>query len=174
MELSQAIHLIAHPSLAQQNNALWADLGCGSGLFTYALANLLPDGSRIYAIDKREVEFSKQTKPSNTVIERRQADFVTQALNLPHLDGILMANSLHYVPDKTAFIQQIRPCLKDHGGFLVVEYDTDTSNRWVPYPIRYAALKLLFETAGFPSVTWLGERSSVYGSANMYAAYIGR
>ena len=30
----------------------WADLGAGSGAFTLALADLLPPGSLIYAVDK--------------------------------------------------------------------------------------------------------------------------
>src|SRR4051812_20971453 len=105
MELSQAIQLIDHPRLAQQNKALWADLGCGSGLFTYALANLLPNGSRIYALDKTDISLSQHGKPSHTVIEPIQADFLTQALKLPLLDGMLMANSLHYVPDQPRCIQ---------------------------------------------------------------------
>lgn len=149
-------------------------MGCGTGLFTYALANLLPNGSVVYAIDKSEAVLPKQPKPDNTVIKQQQLDFITQDLNLPGLDGTLMANSLHYVRDKTTCIHQLSKCLKENGCFLLVEYDTDTSNPWVPYPVSYASLKPLFETAGFTSITWLRERPSVYGRAKMYAAYIKR
>jgi ubiquinone/menaquinone biosynthesis C-methylase UbiE len=169
MELSQAIQLIHHPGLAQPGKAHGADLGCGSGLFTYALAHWLPNGSVIYAIDKSEVALSPQPKPDQTLLEPIQLDFITQPLNLPPLDGILMANSLHYVPAKTTFLAQLRTCLKEHGCLLVVEYDTDTANPWVPFPINYTTLQRLSETAGFTSVTWLGERTSVYGRAKMYA-----
>jgi trans-aconitate methyltransferase len=174
MELSQAIDLIRHPRMAPTTPARWADLGCGSGLFTYALANLLPDGSHLYAIDQSPVALTPLPKPAQTKIEFRQVDFVTQALALSDLNGILMANSLHYVPDKPALLQKLLPCLRPAGCFVIVEYDTDVANPWVPYPIRYAALQELFASVGFSSVTQLGQRPSRYGRANMYAAYIKR
>jgi predicted RNA methylase len=36
-------------------NSTWADLGCGNGVFAYALAEFLIDGSWIYAIDKQQL-----------------------------------------------------------------------------------------------------------------------
>jgi trans-aconitate methyltransferase len=172
MELSQAMDLIRHPGMTKPVRARWADLGCGSGLFTYALANLLPNGSHIFAIDKIPVVRSPLPQPPRTEIEFRQADFVTQALPLSDLDGILMANSLHYVPDKPALLQKLLPCLRPAGCFVIVEYDTDVANPWVPYPIRYTALPDLFANVGFASATQLAERPSRYGRANLYAAYI--
>jgi methylase of polypeptide subunit release factors len=40
---------------------LWLDLGCGTGLFTLALAGNLPAGSKIIAIDKDEKAFKEDT-----------------------------------------------------------------------------------------------------------------
>jgi len=80
-----------------------------------------------------------------------------------------MANSLHYVPDKPALLKKLLPCLRPAGCFVIVEYDTDLANPWVPYPIRYAALKGLFASVGFASVTKLAERPSGYSRANLYA-----
>jgi len=152
--------------------ARWADLGCGSGLFTYALANLLPDCSHLYAIDQSPVALDPLPKPAHTKVEFRQVDFVNHILPLSDLDGILMANSLHYVPDKPALLKKLLPCLRPAGCFVIVEYDTDLANSWVPYPIRYAVLQGLFASVGFAKVTQLEERPSRYGRANMYAAYI--
>jgi trans-aconitate methyltransferase len=98
MELTAAIELIRNASFAQTKST-WADLGSGSGLFTYALASLLPDGSMIYAIDKSRVVLNQYPKPAQTIIQPLQADFITQDLPLPILDGILMANSFHYVKE---------------------------------------------------------------------------
>ena len=40
MELSAALRLVRHQRLMAPSAARWADLGCGSGLFTAALATL--------------------------------------------------------------------------------------------------------------------------------------
>jgi len=80
MELAQAMDLIRHPGMTRSAPARWADLGCGSGLFTYALANLLPDGSHLYAIDQSPVALDPLPKPAQTKVEFRQVDFVNQAL----------------------------------------------------------------------------------------------
>lgn len=173
MELPDAIELIKNQHISRQNNASWADLGCGSGLFTFALAHLLKAKSTIYAVDKNPVNFDALLQPSSIHIQSMQLDFVADALPLQDLDGILMANSLHYVRDKPALISKLANCLKPDGNFLIVEYDTDTPVRhWVPYPVSLCSLKQLFANAGYAAVQQLGERPSVFGRAKMYAALI--
>jgi hypothetical protein len=52
MELREAISLIQTGEIIQDKQTTWADLGCGSGLFTRALAGMLYSDSIVYAIDK--------------------------------------------------------------------------------------------------------------------------
>jgi ubiquinone/menaquinone biosynthesis C-methylase UbiE len=172
MELREAIDLINHTEFAQTSQRSWVDLGCGSGLFTYALAALLPEGSHIYAIDKNLASLDKHPKPEHTLIHLQHADFVSQELSLPKLDGILMANSLHYVKDKPSLILKLSKHLKENGSFIIVEYNTEMANRWVPYPIRFETLKDIFKTLGYARIDKLREKPSLYGRANLYAAYI--
>jgi trans-aconitate methyltransferase len=174
MELSQAITLLQGANLPQDNPALWADLGCGTGLFTYALAYLLPAGSRIYAIDKAAVPLNELPHPAQVSIHWQQLDFVTQPLPFPGLDGLLLANSLHFVEDKPACIAKLSQSLLPQGRLLLVEYDTDRPNAWVPYPVAYRALPQLFIPLGFTSITKLHERPSRYSRANLYAALISK
>jgi response regulator RpfG family c-di-GMP phosphodiesterase len=117
---------------------------------------------------------NKHPNPKHTIIQQQQADFVNQELNLPGLDGILMANSLHYVKNKPAVITKLSSNLEEDGSFIIVEYNTAIANKWVSYPIGYQALKELFEKAGFTQVIKLREKPSLYGRANLYAAYISR
>lgn len=173
MELSEAIQLIRSDHFSLQNNAEWADLGCGNGLFTFALAHLLANGSTVYGVDKNPVKFDSLVPPEGIRILSMQLDFVADALPMRDLDGILMANSLHYVRDKPALIGKLTGVLKPGGRFLVVEYDTDVPvPRWVPYPVSFQSLNRLFENAGYASVGKLGERPSVFGRANLYAALV--
>ncbi|QJB31431.1 class I SAM-dependent methyltransferase [Chitinophaga oryzae] len=165
MELQEAIQLIKADYIA----GTWADLGCGSGLFTYALANLLPAGSTIYAVDAAPVQLTARPNPAQQNILPLQLDFVQNELPVEGLQGILMANSLHYVKDKPALVRQLSRRLAPGAQWVLVEYDTDAANTWVPYPIRRDALQQLLAAEGFSQVTFLGERPSVYRSGRMYA-----
>lgn len=171
MELSQAIALINHKKIPTTQTTTWADLGCGSGLFTNALAHLLKPGSKIFAIDKSISALKKIQLPNAIQIETIQANFITEDININNLDGILMANSLHYVKDKIALIHKLENYFKSSGCFLIVEYDTDKPNSWVPYPISFSLIKILFERVGYDSIK-INELPSRYSHANIYGALI--
>ncbi len=171
MELSEAISLIQNEHFSTKNSTEWADLGCGSGLFTFALAQLLQPGSTVFAVDKEPVRLDMRLQPEDIQVLPLQLDFVAEGLPFQHLDGILMGNSLHYVRDKMLLLKRLSSCLKPGGHFLIVEYDTDTPvSHWVPYPVSFKSLKRLFENAEFSSLQKLGERASAFGRANLYAA----
>ena len=172
MNLQNAIALIKHDAIAEKTNAHWADLGCGSGLFTFALANLLQKGSSIYAVDKSPVSLKTLPNPHTITIDTKQMDFIKEPLPFNGLDGILMANSFHYVADKINFIATAGKQLTNEGIFLMVEYDTDKSNRWVPYPVSSHLLQALFAKAGYRFYIKLNEIPSVYQTGNIYAAII--
>jgi ubiquinone/menaquinone biosynthesis C-methylase UbiE len=117
----------------------WADLGCGDGIFTLALYSLSGPGCEIHAVDqdRRALErlareFSIQYPQA--ALHTLQADF-TRPLPLPSLDGLLMANSLHFVRDKRPLLTRLAELLKPGGALIVVEYNTSRGNVWVPHPL---------------------------------------
>lgn len=172
MDIKEAIAFIENEFLKNQNEASsWADLGCGSGLFTRALSYYLKPESTIYAVDKAVRSDLKLSEEQNQLIPI-QGNFEKDNLPVPKLDGILMANSLHYVGDKYAFLTKCRQTFSNNS-FLIIEYDTDSPvKHWVPYPISFTRLSLLFESVGFHEITKLRERRSVFGNTFMYAALI--
>lgn len=173
MQTQQAEKLISGSHFSLSNNQVWADLGCGTGTFTLALAKHLSVGSKIFAIDKKRRALEKIPNIFNRVyIETEVTNFIKDEVLLNNLDGILMANSLHYVQNQDDFIVKLRKALKPGGSFLIVEYDTDSSNFWVPYPIYFEHLKKLFKNAGFSSVKKIGEMPSRYNRSNLYSALI--
>ncbi|MDN3548370.1 class I SAM-dependent methyltransferase [Mucilaginibacter aquaedulcis] len=143
----------------------WADLGCGNGTFTEALFHLLPKGSSIEAVDQ---EIQHLGIPVNFI----QANFETDNLVLPPLDGILMANSLHYIKDKKKLIHKLESYFVNDRNFLIVEYDTDVANPWVPYPFSFQSITTLFTELGYNRINKLGSQSSIYKRAEIYAALI--
>lgn len=171
METATAIKLIEGGVNITAAAQFWADLGAGKGLFTNALASLLSRSSVVYAIDRDLNEF-KIPPDKKGKIEIMKKDFVKDDLMLVPLDGILMANALHYVPNAGLFLKGIRTSLKPGGNFILVEYDMNVSNQWVPYPIPYSGLNKIADAAGFTSVTRLGETPSTYNRANIYSALL--
>ena len=173
MKVSEAIELLAPGGIWALGPTTWADLGCGAGTFTRALASLLAPGSTVHAIDRdASVVRALPATQGTAAIRAHVGDFTRRPWPCPDVDGILMANSLHYVADQPAFI---RECASQAAGpplFLVVEYDTDRANRWVPYPVSRARLTSLFADAGYGDVRMLGARPSIYQRAAIYAAAI--
>lgn len=150
--------------------AKWADLGCGTGVFTKALASFLPNGSTILAVDK-EPQYLPVSMGDGIKTEFQRADFTVEPLKTGPLNGILMANSLHYVHDKLALIRRLEAHLAPGAHWLIVEYDNRKPNRWVPYPIDFRTLSELFRSLGYEQIEKIGEQSSAYGGS-MYAVVI--
>lgn len=175
MELSAALRLIRHECLLAFPSARWADLGCGTGLFTSALAQLLPEGSTVYAVDKSRAALAGVPPPPEGIrVEKMVGDFTSEDLPLPLLEGILMANSLHFVRDQNAFLARAAKWLKPEGCFVVVEYDLNKVNPWVPYPVPYSSLAHLFTPLGYTHVEKLAEHPSRYHRAPIYSALVYR
>jgi trans-aconitate methyltransferase len=169
MTFSEAAQFLAATPIDNSQPAKWADLGCGNGLFTQVLSARLHSGSHIYAIDKR-LPTGIHTANNKVKITPVKADFVEDDLGLHGLNGILMANSLHYVKNKTALLQKLKTYLLPDAVFIIIEYETIRANQWVPYPLRFAELQRLFTANGFQHVQKTGERRSLYQSGKMYVS----
>ena len=46
--------------------------------------------------------------------------------------------------------------------FLIVEYDMNNANRWVPYPLSFRYLKQLFQKSGYGLIEKLREYRAVF------------
>ena len=170
MEHAVAISLI-EKGVNKSSSAFWADLGAGSGVFTKALAVLLGSGNTIYAIDQSEAALDlidENARVANII--KLNKNFIDDELGQTLLDGILMANSLHYVKAKDEFVVKLKEMIKPNGRLLLVEYDSVISNPWVPYPIDFASLTKLMKAAGFSSVEKLAEQPSQFRQGNIYSA----
>ena len=121
-------------------------------------------------------------QPSGTIpsahkgvrIKTHRGDFTNQTWPFADLDGILMANSLHYVDDHATLIRACERRMTSPRRFLIVEYDTNEASRWLPYPVSQSRLTGLFASAGYSSIKILRSRPSVYRRASLYAAVIER
>jgi ubiquinone/menaquinone biosynthesis C-methylase UbiE len=147
----------------------WADLGAGDGAFTFALAQLLGPGAQITAVDRDSGSLKRLASAADGApIETVVADF-TRPLNLSGLDGVVMANSLHFVREKAPVLASVRDTLRPGGILILVEYETDKGNPWVPHPFSFATWQGMAAAAGFEQTHLLHRYPSRY-FGSMYSA----
>ena len=147
---------------AVEPGGTWADIGAGSGAFTLALADLLGPDGRIIAVDRdagalAENAQSVASRFPDVAVETVVADF-RKRLQLPPLDGLVAANSLHFVsPDRQVeVIRGLASLLRRGGRFVVVEYDADRGNPWVPHPFSEVGWGRLAVSAGLVDARRIG------------------
>ena len=144
----------------------WADLGSGTGTFTAALAESLGADTIIYSVDidagaLREQERELHARFPGIHLHTLQGDF-NQPLSLPALDGILMANSLHFQEDPCASLSRAAGLLVPGGWLIIVEYDVQKASPWVPYPVPWAHLPEVAACAGLTGTRLIDMRPSRY------------
>ncbi|MGH9161228.1 MAG: class I SAM-dependent methyltransferase [Vicinamibacteraceae bacterium] len=170
MQHRTAVDLIVNGM--QRGDTAWADLGSGDGTFTRALRELLAPDADIYAVDVDGAMLKRQKRlGSNADLLKThliEADF-RQPLELPPLDGVLLANALHFVEDQVTVLEQVRAYLKSSGRLVIVEYDITQGSVWVPYPLPFRTLTRLASAAGFQPLVLLATTRSRFRS-QIYSA----
>ena len=134
---------------------VWAEFGSGSGAFTFALAELIGPEGAIYSVDKNQAalrdqanSFQKRFTDHQPIIHYLNKDYF-QPITLPPLNGVLMANTLHFHEHKAAILKLIHNYLVPNGHMILVEYNSDRGNTWVPHPLSLHSWRLLAEKVGF-------------------------
>jgi SAM-dependent methyltransferase len=165
---------------AVEPGGTWADIGAGEGAFTLALADLLGPGGRIVAVDRdrRALETNGAAVASRfpaTRLTTVTADFADNGPlplgDVEALDGLVAANSLHFqAPDRQVpVVRSLAAQLRPGGRFVVVEYDADRGNPWVPHPFSYRSWEEMALAAGLAGTRQIGRvRSGFLGA--IYAA----
>src|SRR5256885_3270794 len=128
MDHADHVRLLAG-AVREHEGGIWAGLGAGTGAFTLALADLIGPQGIIHAIDRdrgalAELRSAFVSAVPQAELRVRVADF-TRRLDLSDLDGVVMANSLHFVDDKAAVLALVRGYLKRGGRLLLVEDDNE-------------------------------------------------
>jgi trans-aconitate methyltransferase len=167
MDYREAAELIA--DAVGEGSGVWADIGAGTGTFTRALLSLLRRGSRVYAVDNDTAAITALKKIGDRVIAVR-ADF-SKSLELPEapVNGMLFANSLHFVADAGAVLKRLVALVKPRGRIVVVEYDRRSANPWVPHPIGSDRWPDLAADAGLVNPRITARRESMY-AGELYVA----
>ena len=152
---------------------VWADLGAGRGAFTLALADLIGPSGDIRAIDQDQSALqanarSMRARFPDLPVQYEVGDY-TQPLSLPPLDGIVMANTLHFQRDQPTVVRHCRRYLRQGGRLLLVEYNLNRAQIAVPHPVTYPRWRRMARDAGFGHTALLVTRPSRF-LREIYAA----
>jgi len=160
----------AIPSAAGET---WADLGAGTGTFTRALATLAAPGGRVIAVDAdagalEAVRAWAARAAAGAAVAVLRAD-IAGPLELPPLDGMVMANVLHFVRDQPDVLARLAAKLRPRGRMVLIEYEGRRPSRWVPYPVSLARFAALAADAGLAPPRLAATRPSAFGG-ELYVA----
>jgi len=101
-----------------------ADVGAGTGLFTFPLAVKVGGNGKVYAVeivDEMLRHIGKKAKEYNLkniqLVKSSESD-----PNLPHssCDKIVVANTYHHIGDRVAFMTNLRKALKNGGSVAII------------------------------------------------------
>jgi ubiquinone/menaquinone biosynthesis C-methylase UbiE len=118
---------------------VWADIGCGSGLFTILLAQMI---NKVYAMDisnemlKMLKETLKKQKISN--VEIMQSSETKVPLKNESIDGILLAFVAHELDEPEILVNEFFRSLKSGGRLIIIEHAIDGSIMGPPRSHRLA------------------------------------
>jgi ubiquinone/menaquinone biosynthesis C-methylase UbiE len=179
MNSTDAVTLIRNA--IPRRGGTWADLGAGEGAFTRALAECVGADGRIYAVDRdaravatlRRWAAASEAPQVIPVLADFTSTFTLPGVGEPGLDGMLLANALHFVGDAERVLARLVTMLRPGGRVVLVEYERRRASRWVPHPITPERLPELAASAGLSTPIITATRPSAFGG-NLYVAVADR
>lgn len=101
------------------------DIGCGMGFFSLAMAALVGDEGKVFAVDLQQQMLDVLQRRARRAglaerIETRRCEADDLGLATP-VDFVLAFAMVHEVPDRRRLLRQIDACLKPCGRFYVAE-----------------------------------------------------
>jgi SAM-dependent methyltransferase len=127
-------------ALAFRSGERVADIGAGTGYFTFQVADAVGPDGRVTALDiaPEMLEYLdlrvKARKAANVTLRRVPSD--DPRLEPGSVDTILMIDAIHYVKDRVAYAKKLRPALAPGGRVVIIDYRPKPMSErpWGPPP----------------------------------------
>lgn len=151
-----------------------ADLGAGSGFYTFAAAHAVGKGGKVYAIDVQQDLLAKIKNTAQIqhllnieVIHGNIEKLNGTRLKEHSIDSVFVCNVLFQIEtqQRSEFLSEIKRILKSNGRVLVVDW-SDSFEGMGPQPenvIIEKEVSELFEKNGFTFITRIDAGDHHYG-----------
>jgi ubiquinone/menaquinone biosynthesis C-methylase UbiE len=144
----------------KKGNAVFLDIGTGSGYLALAAAEIMGSGSKVYAIDSYESSIKtldlELTKKDIKNIAVMHADAVSQIpLRPDSVDICLMSNVMHGFAangEMDKVLKNINSVLKEGGKLIVIDFKKQETQSGPPLDITYERKSQV--TNSFPAVVF--------------------
>jgi arsenite methyltransferase len=104
-----------------------ADLGAGSGYFTFALADATGPQGKVYAVDvdrdMTELVAKKAKERGTPNVEVVLARPDNPRLPERSIDLVFTANTYHHIGDRVRYLSELRKTLRPMGRVAVIDFD---------------------------------------------------
>lgn len=141
--------------LGYQKGKTFADIGCGTGLFTVSAAKICSEDVKIYAIDVCEEMLSEVEKRAFESgyhnIQTVKSDEYDFKLDDESVDFVLICTVLHEIDDKARFLREAARICRPDGTVAIIEFN-ETQTLFGPplsHRLSRSQVKNLIADAGF-------------------------
>jgi ubiquinone/menaquinone biosynthesis C-methylase UbiE len=132
-----------------------ADLGAGSGYFTFRLAEATGPTGTVYAVDIDEemldlvMEEARERNAAN--VERVLAEPEDPKLPDGEIDLVFTSNTYHHIGDREQYFARLKRDLSPRGRVAILDYDEDASGfvSWFGHTTERATVEAEMQRAGY-------------------------
>lgn len=145
-------------NLGYREGFSFADIGSGTGLFTFAAAEIGGQAATIYAVDistEMLADVRKHAEDTGVkTITTVLSDPYDFKLNTGCADFILICTVLHEIEDKTRFLAEARRICADNGKIVIIDFTEKNLGFGPPLPHRLPAAHVgtMLTSAGFSAI----------------------
>ncbi len=142
--------------LGELTNKTVADIGAGSGYFSFRLADA---GANVVAkdVDERFIHYLdsvNQGRPDSMKISVEKIPYDDPLLDSGSADIILLVNTYHHLENRLAYFKKVKTGLKESGKLYIVDFKKEESSFGPPPSLRLSSVEVSRELkkAGFSKI----------------------
>lgn len=132
-----------------------ADLGAGSGYFTFRLADAVGPNGKVYAVDvdpdmtEMVAEMARERGAANVAVVLAEPD--DPKLPDGQVDLVFTSNTYHHIADRVAYFTRLRRDLSAKGRVAVLDYHEGANwfARWFGHLTPTATVEAEMKQAGY-------------------------
>lgn len=166
-------HVSVNPNGIPETGGTWADFGSGTDAFTLALAEIVGRDAHLYSIDQQDSALRQQKQTMRRTFPELKVEYIvanyTKSLDLPNLDGIVMANTLHFQRHKDGVLQLVYRYLRPGGAVYPGVIQHRSGQSLGSHPFSYESWATMAHRNGFVDTQLLAIRPSRF-MGEIYAA----